>query len=101
MGDKDLALLMEELVDVAPKWRKFGLQLKLSPSFLNGLMSNKDDQLYDVLMEWLRTAITPPATWAMIVAALSTRSVGEAKLAKELEKKYVHSGELLSCIDYL
>ncbi len=90
LSAEDLRVLVEELVDVAPKWCPFGLQLGVSPSFLAGLR-RKDDQLFDVLMKWLRNAVPPhpPATWAMIVAALQSKSVGEPRLAETLKKKYI------------
>ena len=90
LSEKDLLKVMEELADVRAKWYNIGLGLGLSVGTLDGIKtdhSNISDCLREALKTWLK-AYLPPPTWSKVVEALGTKTVGEAKLATDLECKY-------------
>ena len=90
LSEKDLLNIMEELADVRAKWYNIGLGLGLGVGTLNCIKtenSNASDCLRETLMKWLSTYPPPPA-WSKVVETLKTKTVDEAKLAAELEKKY-------------
>ena len=93
LSEKDLLNVMEELADVRAKWYNIGLGLGMSVGTLDGIRtdhSNTSDCLRETLKEWLKTYLPSP-TWSKVVEALGTKTVGEAKLAADLEHKYCSS----------
>ena len=81
---------MEELADVRAKWYNIGLGLGLGVGTLNCIKiehSNTSDCLRETLMIWMKS-YPPPPTWSKVVDALRTKTVGEVRLAADLEQKY-------------
>ena len=86
----DLPVIIEELNDARAKWYDVGLQLRMSVGTLNAI--NKDynstsDCLRETLTTWLKTCPSLP-TWSNIVGALRSSTVGEIRLAADLQQKY-------------
>ena len=81
---------MEELADVRAKWYNIGLGLGLGVGTLNCIKiehSDTSDCLRETLMIWMKS-YPPPPTWSKVVDALRTKTVGEVRLAADLEQKY-------------
>ena len=86
----DLHVVMEELNDARAKWDNIGLQLRMSVGTLDAIKEQYDDPshcLKETLKTWLKTCPSPP-TWKNIVDALRSSTVGEVRLAADLEQKY-------------
>ena len=93
LSEKDLLNVMEELANVRAKWYNIGLGLGLDVGTLNSIEtehSNNSDCLRETLTTWLK-AYPPPPTWSKVVDTLRTKTVGEARLATDLECKYCSS----------
>ena len=87
---EDLSVVMEELNDTRVKWYNIGLQLRMSIGTLDAIKEQYDDFshcLRETLKAWLKTCPSAP-TWNNIVAALKSSTVGEVRLAADLEQKY-------------
>lgn len=81
---------MEELNDTRVKWYDIGLQLRMSVGILDAIKEQYDDPshcLRETLKTWLKTCPSPP-TWKNIVDTLRRSTVGEVRLAADLEQKY-------------
>ena len=81
---------MEELNDTRAKWYDIGLQLRLGVGTLNAIKKDNNstsDCLRETLTTWLKTCPSLP-TWNNIVNALRSSTVGEVRLAADLEQKY-------------
>ena len=81
---------MEELNDVRAKWYNIGLQLHVSVGTLDAIKEQYDDPSHcqrETLKTWLKTSLSAP-TWSNIVDALRSSTVGEVRLAADLEHKY-------------
>ena len=86
----DLPVVMEELNDARAKWYDIGLQLRMSVGTLDAIKEQYDDPspcLRETLKTWLKTCPSLP-TWKNIVDALRCSTVGEVRLATDLEQKY-------------
>ena len=86
----DLPVVMEELNDTRTKWYDIGLQLCMNVGILNAIKEQYDDPshcLRETLTTWLKTCPSPP-TWNSIVDALRSSTVGEVRLAADLEQKH-------------
>ena len=81
----------EGLVCISHKWQDVGLQLKLEEGILKAIEfdhpKNSRDCLREMLSTWLKVNLRP--TWHTLCAALHSETVGEKKLAGNLEAKYV------------
>jgi len=90
----DLSDVLEETLTSSTRWYEIGLQLKVPVNKLDGIRSQFRDCkgcLCEMLKEWLRgTARSRPA-WGVLVEALRSQTVGEPKLADQLEAKYCQS----------
>jgi serine/threonine protein kinase len=79
--------LAEELHDVKRKWKVIGTQLEIPrPTLENIEVRYKDDleeAFTEMMNEWLKQADEP--SWRAIAEVLRSRSVGETKLAKNVE----------------
>ena len=83
-------MVIEELNDAHAKWYDIGLQLCVSVGTLDAIKEQYDDPshcLRKTLTTWLKTCPSPP-TWKNIVDALRSSTVGEVRLAADLEQKY-------------
>ena len=81
---------MEELNDIRAKWDDIGLQLRMSVGTLDAIKKQYDDPshcLKETLKTWPKTCPSLP-TWKNIVDALRSSTVGEVRLAADLEQKY-------------
>ena len=90
LSANDLLVVMEELSDVRAKWYDLGLQLHISIGTLDAIKEDchsTSDCLRETLKTWLKTCPSPP-TWSNIVDALRSNTVGEVRLAADLEHKY-------------
>ena len=90
LSDKDLPVVMEELNKACVKWYNIGMMLRVSLDRLDVIKeqySNPSDCLRETLKIWLKTYPSHP-TWRNIVDAIRSDTVGEIKLATDLERKY-------------
>ena len=89
----DLHVVMEELNGVIAKWYNIGVQLGVSVGTLKAIekqYSDPTDCLRETLTTWLKS-YPPIPTWSKVVEALRSRTVGETRLAADLEWKYCSS----------
>ena len=84
-----LKAAINALHSVCDKWYKIGVQLEVPIPNLKIIAQNSMDQLCDMLDYWMRNV--PSASWKHLVDALKAPSVGENRLAGELEEKYCHA----------
>ena len=85
----DLHVVMEELNDARAKWYDIALQLCMNVGTLDAIQEQYDDPshcLRETLTTWLKTCPSP--TWKNIVYALRSSTIGEVRLAADLEQKY-------------
>ena len=89
----DLPVIMEELNKVCVKWYNIGMMLQVEIDKLDAIKEQYRDQsgcLREALKIWLKT-YPPSSTWGNILNALRSSTVGETKLAAELEGKFCSS----------
>ena len=87
---------MEELNNVRAKWYDIGLQLRMSVGTLDAIKEQYDNLshcLREALKTWLKTSPSAP-TWSNIVDALRSSTVGEVRLAADLEHKYCSTQDI-------
>ena len=96
--------MYSELVEVAHKWKRIGLALRLSPNLLDKIHYKNyvdvENYLRDVLTEWLRKAYSTARfgdpSWKMLVEAVAHPAGGSDRaLAGRIAKKY--NGEYYVC----
>ena len=91
MSDSEPKLkeLVDDLHDAASKWRAIGVQLELPMSTLKAIdyqnRGNCNQALQDMLNEWVQQLNN--VTWAAVVEALKSKSVGEVALARDIEQR--------------
>ena len=87
----DLQVVREELNDVRAKWYDIGIQLRVNIGTLDAIekqyLNNPSDCLRETLTTWLKS-YPPSPTWSKVVDALSSKTVGETRLAANLEQKH-------------
>ena len=94
MSLDDLDEVLKETRISRAKWYKIGLQLRVPVDKLDGIQcqfDNPEDHLCELLKEWLKGATGSTPTWRSIVKALSSQTVGEPKLADQLNAKHCQS----------
>ena len=84
-------LMNKVATEIPSKWRDVGQQLGLEQGVLEGIatISPRDtNQCYSNVFErWKnQNSTTYPYTWSTIVQVLRTRTVGESRLAKKIER---------------
>ena len=87
----NLRTVREELYDVRSKWEDIGIEL-LDKNVTDAIKKEKSNDTGDCLTEMLSTYLKgddPQPSWSSIIAALRARAVGKARLAKDLEEKYL------------
>ena len=93
-----LKAAINALHSVCPKWYNIGVQLEV-PTFQLKIIEKKSsdlmDQLRDTLDYWRNN--DPSASWRHLVDALKAPSVGEKRLAEEIEEEYCDVEEESSC----
>ena len=83
---------------MCPKWYNIGVQLEVPTFQLKNIerkTSDSMDQLRDTLDYWMSN--DPSPSWRNLVDALKASSVGEKRLAGELEENYCCLVEQSSC----
>ena len=93
-----LKATINALHSVCPKWYNIGVQLEV-PTFQLKIIEKKSsdlmDQLRDTLDYWMSNNTSP--SWRHLVDALKAPSVGEKRLAEEIEDEYCDVEEESSC----
>ena len=96
-GEDDLVDVVEEVMDVASKWRSLGLTLRLKPAELNTISSkNHTDPtecLRDMLLAWLQQhydfKMFGRPSWRMLCQAISQNvGVNNPALARKIAKRH-------------
>lgn len=88
-----MKIVCDELSEVVYKWKRIGLQLGIPHHKLMEFKKD-DDPLIRAINFWLKGNVEDVETsWKSIVAALNSSHVGEAGLARRLNKKYCKDGE--------
>ena len=84
-----LRAAINALHSVSHKWYTIGVQLEVPTFQLKNIekkVSDSMDQLLDTLDCWMNNNSSP--SWRHLVDALKTPSVGEKRLAEEIEERY-------------
>ena len=78
------------IFEARDKWYDIGIELNLSFKTLNVIEKDCPNDcgrcLTKMLIEWLSSSYPPP-TWSDVVDALSSRPVGEKRLAEDIKTK--------------
>ncbi len=93
--DDHLLLVLNETYEARTKWYNIGLGLSVSVNTLDSIKgsSNDDgDRLREMYKPWLK-GVNPLPTWRALIVALRSPSVGEGKLAGEVEAKFCPKAE--------
>ena len=93
-----LKVAINALHSVCPKWYNIGVQLQVPTFQLKNIKKKRSDsmdQLRDTLDYWISNDAFP--SWRHLVDALKAPSVGENRLAKEIEEKYCDLEKQNSC----
>ena len=81
--------MFEALVPICHKWKFIGIALRLDTTFLGRVgslyPSQPEEALLEVVEEWLLSSAAPPS-WEQLLKALRSRTVGENRLAGEIEE---------------
>ena len=96
LSDIDLPVVIEELNKVCVKWYDIGMMLRMKLNRLDAIKeqySNPSDCLRETIKMWLKIYPSHP-TWSNIVDALRSDTVGETKLAADLEQKYCSTQDI-------
>ena len=75
---------------IPDKWKKVAFQLALDRGVIKAIEHDEHECFYRfmaVMYHW-KQSLSKPFTWATLVAALQSRSVGETRLAEELRKEF-------------
>ena len=91
--DDELAVLVEELINVCAKWYNIGMKLGVGVGRLDAIRAQYNSPsncLRETLAAWLRARPTP-TTWNKVVEALNSAAVDEGTLATSLKHKYCSS----------
>ena len=87
----NLKTVLNALHSVSYKWSDIGLQLDVPTFQLNIIEADTtgvNKQLQAMLDYWMNNAVDPLPSWKVLVDALKAPTVGENRLARELEEKY-------------
>ena len=96
-GEDDLVDVVEEVMDVAAKWRSLGLALRLRAAELDTISSkNHTDPtecLRDMLLAWLQQRYDSkrfgPPSWRILCQAISKQAGGNnPALAREIAERH-------------
>ena len=98
-GEDDLVDVVEEVIDVASRWRSLGLVLRLKVAELDTISSKNHtiptECLNDMLLAWLLqrydTKKFGPPSWRMLCQAISKRTGGNnPALARTIAEHHNH-----------
>ncbi len=93
LDKEDVHWVYEVLVERRQKWEEFAIALKLTPAEIEDCRKSRNNlSLHNVLSHWLaRDTSTPPGvTMNTLLTALRSETVGEGRVAQELEDMYRH-----------
>jgi len=86
-----LKTVFNALHSVSHKWFNIGLQLDVPKSELKIIETDRpgsEERMRTMLDYWLDNATELHQSWEVLINALKAPTVGENRLAKELEEKY-------------
>ena len=86
-----LKTVFNALHSVSYKWSDIGLQLDVPAFQLNIIEADSTGvkkRLQAMLDYWMNNAVDPLPSWEVLVNALKAPTVGESRLARELEERY-------------
>ena len=102
MGVDDLGDVLEEILCSSTKCYRIGLRLKVPVAKLDGIRKEFSDQeecLCEMLKEWLKSTAGTKPSWEVLVEALRSQTVGETRLADQLETNHCQSeGKSWKCM---
>ena len=87
--------LLYLLADINDKWHEIGLSLRVGSDVLNGLTSEKVEniiKLDKILQSWIETE-SSPVTWDTMIAAIEGPLVKNVQKAKKI-REYLAKGKL-------
>ena len=92
------ALTLKDAVNAlhsaSSKWHQIGVQLDVDTNVLRSIkQESQGDYLTELLDFWMRNATDPPPSWRALIDALRAPTVGETRLAGELEVTYCNQTE--------
>ena len=99
-GEDDLLDIVEEVNDLAPRWKSLGLALRLKPAKL-GTISFKNhtdptECLNDMLLAWLQQRYDfkrfGPPSWRMLCQAISNAAGGNNPALARSIAEHHHNG---------
>jgi len=76
---------------VSHKWFNIGLELDVAQSQLKIIETDKpgaEERMRTMLDHWMNNVTDPLSSWEVLVNVLKAPTVGENRLAKELEERY-------------
>ena len=96
LSPNDLSIVFNEVTSMSPSnVVNFGLQLNITPNVIDcfEICHSRDMKqcLREILNERLKEE--PPLTWPDIITALRADSVGESRLAREIEARHMPSSQ--------
>ena len=86
-----LKTVFNALHSVSYKWSDIGLQLDVPAFQLNIIEADSTGvkkRLQAMLDYWMNNAVDPLPSWEVLVNALKAPTVGESRLARDLEERY-------------
>jgi len=86
-----LKTVFNALHSVSHKWFNIGLQLDVAQSQLKITETYRpgaEERMRTMLDYWMNNSTDPLPSWKVLVDALRAPTVGESRLAKELEERY-------------
>ena len=82
--------ILDEIFTACPKWYYIGLQLNVPPYILDGIKSEPTLLCLDKVIRYWLTHMNPRPTWGDLANALKKSTVGESRLAGEIERKFCY-----------
>ena len=96
LSPNDLSIVLNEVTSMSPSnVVNFGLQLNITRNVIEGFEIRHNRDMNQCLREILNNRLKrePPLTWPNIVTALRADSVGESRLAREIEARHMPSSQ--------
>lgn len=90
MSEDDVRDILSEIFTACPKWYYIGLQLNVPPYILDGIKSEPTLVRLDKVIRYWLTHMNPRPTWGDLANALKKSTVGENRLAGEIERKFCY-----------
>ena len=96
LSPNDLSILLNKVASMSPSnVVNFGIQLNITRNVIEGFEIHHNRDMKQCLREILNERLKrePPLTWPDIVTALRADSVGESRLARKIEARYMPSSQ--------